>query len=353
MTKEANAGALGPIVAIGGGDIGSFETLSIDRRIVELAGKPKPRALFIPTASGDDEGYCDIFRRVYEEELGCDADNLLLVREKLSSSEIFGKIVGSDLIYVGGGDSLAMLKLWRRLWVDEMLKSAHRHGKVLSGLSAGGNCWFNYCHSSGRIQKTGDPNAGYMRVKALGFLGGTFCPHYRGEARDKDFPYMIATYGGVGIAADDCAAVIYRNGTCTVLSSRDDARAYKLYRQKGSVVVETYQSGDTIELPPTPDQKRENADAAALKELQKIPNVGPSIAGYLLDVGIRSKDDLIGKDPGELCEALTTMWAMKTDPCLYDVFTAAIAYANGEPARPWWEFSRERKARMEEILGNR
>ena len=33
------------------------------------------------------------------------------------------------------------------------------------------------------------------------------------------------------------------------------------------------------------------------------------------------------------------------DPCLLDTFVAAVSYANGGPARPWWEFSRERKAR--------
>jgi hypothetical protein len=28
-----------------------------------------------------------------------------------------------------------------------------------------------------------------------------------------------------------------------------------------------------------------------------------------------------------------------------DTFVAAVPYADGGPARPWWEFSRERKAR--------
>jgi hypothetical protein len=31
-------------------------------------------------------------------------------------------------------------------------------------------------------------------------------------------------------------------------------------------------------------------------------------------------------------------------PCLLDTFVAAVSYADGGPARPWWEFSRERKA---------
>ena len=34
-----------------------------------------------------------------------------------------------------------------------------------------------------------------------------------------------------------------------------------------------------------------------------------------------------------------------TDPSLLDTFVAAVDHANGAPARPWWEYSRERLAR--------
>ena len=53
------------IVAIGGGEIREMETSAIDKRIVELTGKTQPKALFIPTASGDAPGYIDTFERVY------------------------------------------------------------------------------------------------------------------------------------------------------------------------------------------------------------------------------------------------------------------------------------------------
>ncbi len=35
---------------------------------------------------------------------------------------------------------------------------------------------------------------------------------------------------------------------------------------------------------------------------------------------------------------------MRHDPCLLDTFHAAVDVADGRPARPWWEYSRERKA---------
>ncbi|MCH8275622.1 MAG: helix-hairpin-helix domain-containing protein [Armatimonadetes bacterium] len=81
------------------------------------------------------------------------------------------------------------------------------------------------------------------------------------------------------------------------------------------------------------------------KALQTIPNVGPAIARDLLKIGIEEPDDLKGRDPDELFHRLCALDGRRHDPCVRDVFAAAVSFANGEPARPWWEFSRERKAR--------
>jgi hypothetical protein len=79
--------------------------------------------------------------------------------------------------------------------------------------------------------------------------------------------------------------------------------------------------------------------------LTAIPNVGPAVARKLLTLDIHGVDDLRGRDAEDLFERLCAMDGRRHDPCLLDTFTAAVAYAEGGPARPWWEFSRERKAR--------
>jgi hypothetical protein len=81
------------------------------------------------------------------------------------------------------------------------------------------------------------------------------------------------------------------------------------------------------------------------RALVTIPNIGPAIAGKLERLDVHSADDLRGRDPHELFEHLCALDGRRHDPCLLDTFVAAVAYADGGPARPWWEFSRERKAR--------
>ena len=79
--------------------------------------------------------------------------------------------------------------------------------------------------------------------------------------------------------------------------------------------------------------------------LTAMPNIGPAIARKLGRLGITRPGDLRGQDAEALFERLCALDGRRHDPCLLDTFTAAVAYADGGPPRPWWEFSRERKAR--------
>jgi hypothetical protein len=81
-----------------------------------------------------------------------------------------------------------------------------------------------------------------------------------------------------------------------------------------------------------------------MSTLTSIPNVGPAIARELERLGVREPDDLRGQDADELFERLCALDGRRHDPCLLDTFHAAVDVADGKPARPWWEYSRERKA---------
>src|SRR3954453_1826941 len=79
-------------------------------------------------------------------------------------------------------------------------------------------------------------------------------------------------------------------------------------------------------------------------DLRTVPNVGPAIAHMLLRLGIERPADLRDQDPERLFQRLCEIDGRRHDPCLLDTIVAAVDYANGAPARPWWMYSRERKA---------
>jgi len=85
--------------------------------------------------------------------------------------------------------------------------------------------------------------------------------------------------------------------------------------------------------------------AAILKELQNLPNVGPATAQDLAMLGITEPTQLKHRDPDQMFEELCAKSGRKGDPCMRDVFESIIAYSNGAQAQPWHAFTAGRKAR--------
>jgi dipeptidase E len=230
---------LGRIVAIGGGEIGRpgypVETLEIDRRIVELTGKARPRALLIPTASGDSGLYWTTFQEHFGTRLGCATSVLwLLGRRAATLQEVADRIGSADFVYVGGGNTLRMLRVWRSRGVDVALARAQDAGTVLSGLSAGAICWFRYGLSDSRRFST--PGAGLIRIHGLDMVHATACPHYDVEAdRKPGLASIMQRTPGIALALGNCCAIEIVDGRYRVTASRDGASAYRFVRERGGI----------------------------------------------------------------------------------------------------------------------
>lgn len=230
------------IVAIGGGEIRTRGTAPIDREIIRLSNKKNPKLLFIPTASSDSERYWKHVQEYFGKFLKCKTDVLFLIKEQPSKQQIRQKILSADIIYVGGGNTLQMMRLWRRRGVDKLLKSAYENGTVLSGISAGAICWFDSGHSDS-MSFYNPRNWKYINVRGLGLMSGILCPHYnsmtRGVPRRKHFRDMIRRTGGIGIAIENnCAIEFIDDRFYRVISSRSYPRAYRVYIKGREVVAE-------------------------------------------------------------------------------------------------------------------
>ncbi len=77
--------------------------------------------------------------------------------------------------------------------------------------------------------------------------------------------------------------------------------------------------------------------------LEKIPNIGKSIADNLRCIGIRKPDQLKGKDGIKLYHKLNKVTGTRQDPCVADTFKAAVDFMNGDKSQPWWKFTTKRK----------
>jgi dipeptidase E len=238
------------LVAIGGGVIRTRGTAEIDREIIRLSNRKYPTVLFIPTASSDSERYCQRFVEHFGKFLNCKTDVLRLLDEPPSAQQIERKILSADIIYVGGGNTLFMMRLWRRFGVDKLLRMAYEKGIVLSGISAGAICWFDSGHSDS-MSFYNPRNWKYINVKGLGLIKGVHCPHYssmtRGVPRRKGFQEMIRRIGGFGIALENNCAIEFIHGRFfRVIKSKVNARAYRVRKSGGIIAAEQIPQQDGL-----------------------------------------------------------------------------------------------------------
>ena len=77
--------------------------------------------------------------------------------------------------------------------------------------------------------------------------------------------------------------------------------------------------------------------------LEQIPNIGPASANDLRFIGVTHPQELIGRNPYDMYRELCRKTRKRHDPCVIDVFISAVRFIEGEPERPWWAYTSERK----------
>lgn len=228
------------IVAMGGGGWGMEpDNPLLDNYVFALAGVEKPRVCFLPTASGDNLEYIVRFYDCMSRRGDVVPCHLQLFERTQEPGKV---LLNQDVIYVGGGNTANMLAVWRLHGVDRVLRKAWEKGIILTGVSAGMNCWFEACStdSFGPLAPLYD---------GLGFLQGGACPHYNGEAARRPTLHELLRQGfPPTYAAEDGATLHFAGDTLhAVVSSRPTAKAFRLELRNGEVdesALETRYLGD-------------------------------------------------------------------------------------------------------------
>ena len=224
------------IVAMGGGgfsmppDNGRLDAFLL-ALAKERSGRERPRICFVPTAAGDDNWAVARFYGAFARS--ADASHLALFFRTVEDVDAF--LLDQDLVFIGGGNTVNMLAIWRQHGVDGALLAAREAGVVMSGMSAGAICWFE-----GFTTDSFGPELRPVR-DGLGVLPGSFVPHYHGEAQRRPLFHRLVADGTLpgGFAVDDGAALVFR-GTELVegVSAMAGASAFRVEAADG-VAVET------------------------------------------------------------------------------------------------------------------
>jgi peptidase E len=217
---------MGTLFLLGGDD------WDIDARLDDwwlgLAGS-RPTVCLIPTASSDASPEIDAFIRTFRSR--CHEIRILRLIEQ-QTQDMDALLMGVDLIYIAGGNTVFMLGIWQVNGVDQVLRQAWRNGTVIGGSSAGALC----LGSGGTTDSFGD-----MRVitNTLRLIPESISPHYQNPERRSLHEAAVARGSlPLGYGLEDGDGVLIEEGKAAqFVSDRSHARSWAISTSGSSEII--------------------------------------------------------------------------------------------------------------------
>ena len=224
------------LVLIGGGENGRegtlYETENIDEEIVKGTKKKQPNFLFLAHGNKYEKSYYEVMQKIYAGRFGCKCD--ILKKEEIFNKDISEeKIKWADIVYVGGGNTLNMINLWKKSGLADTLERYIDTQKTFCGISAGAICWCKYGLSDSR-QFTNNSDK-FIRVSGLGLIDILLCPSYdEKKAKQENLKNMMQrTHKIPAIAFEKGTAIVIEDEKYKAIKSINNKKIYKcFYRDK-------------------------------------------------------------------------------------------------------------------------
>jgi peptidase E len=225
-TQPPTGAATRKILIAGGG----YGTAFI-RYMAQLTGKPRPKLLYLPTASADSpQGIITWYQNCapLNVEASHQISFIASTRQDRSWDDIFLSVDG---IVCSGGNTLNQQAIWKAQGIDVILRQAWDRGIVLGGASAGSLCWFEEGTTDSRPKEL-------STVQGLGFLKGSHSPHYDAEKDRRPTYHRLIGSGQMkpGYACDNDAGIYFEDNVVKRgVSNRAGAKCYYVSVVDGKV----------------------------------------------------------------------------------------------------------------------
>ncbi len=220
-------------ILIAGGGYGT----AFIKYAAQLTGKPRPKMLYLPTASADSpQGIITWYQNC--APLNVEASHQVSFIASTRQSRTWEDVLLSvDAIICSGGNTLNQQVIWQAHGIDKILRTAWDRGIVLGGASAGSLCWFEEGTTDSRPREL-------SIVKCLGFLRGSHSPHYDAEPGRRPLYQKLIASGQLkpGYACDNDAGIYFEdNEVKRIVTTRAGAKCYHVIAEGGKAVEHALQ----------------------------------------------------------------------------------------------------------------
>ena len=211
------------IIAIGGGGFTNQTDKDLDKFVIDQCNKKKIKIGFLPTASKDDPKKIGLFYKRFSKNNY--KPSHFSISDPIDSFKKWA--LNNHIIYVGGGNTAFLVNFLKKNNLIKHLKKAYMQGVILSGVSAGASCWFDWALSDSL-------GRGLKPLKGIGFIRGSLSPHASEKKRKIEFKKQILKKKlPPGISIDDGVGVLFVDGVPRDLyCSRKNHTAYLVNKYK-------------------------------------------------------------------------------------------------------------------------
>jgi dipeptidase E len=185
---------------------GSGNFTAFLKYIIPFTQKSNPKICFIPTATGDSLVSITNWYAACEG-LAVDPYVLKTFISSYNTKKSFEEsIMSMDAIFIGGGNTLNMLAIWKAQGIDLALRKAYDNGVLMTGGSAGSLCWFENGTTDSRPIEL-------SKVECMGWIKGSHCPHFDGEEFRRPLYHDLIKKGELapGYACDNNAGIYFED----------------------------------------------------------------------------------------------------------------------------------------------
>lgn len=200
--------------------------------IIKLTRKENPKICFVPTATGDSPASI-IGWYTLVEGLPMRPYVMRAFINSYTTKESFEEtLMKMDAVFVGGGNTLNMMAIWKSQGIDLALRKAYDSGILMSGASAGSLCWFESGTTDSRPREL-------TKVECLGWIKASHCPHYNVEEfRRPTYHDLISKKElSPGYACDNQSGIYFENEKLVkCVSSNPKSKSYFVDLIDGKVV---------------------------------------------------------------------------------------------------------------------
>ncbi len=178
----------------------------IEDSMLKMTNKKKPIILYCPYASRDMDKSCIKFHNLMNN-LDCEIIDLNME----NINEFDSLLNKADILYVGGGVSDDLVRIFKDYHLDRVLIKYLDSDKIYAGSSAGAMLYTKISMGDKDMFTDNYHNYNYKMVECLGLLNISICPHYQNDDliiyNDEIKKYSFDSFG----IEEDTAVIIDNN----------------------------------------------------------------------------------------------------------------------------------------------